>query len=133
MPDKDIAKIDKDESQSSWSAAIHHTLTQIKLMGVLLVILMVIFTFWGKEHLKSRSFQKKLVESHHLLRIGVYSTLNDAMTHLSERVSGTIKVYRYDSGTQVWFGHLSLFGVAFPDEKGVIRQTPGGYELLEED
>ncbi|AFS54089.1 MAG: hypothetical protein C75L2_00380090 [Leptospirillum sp. Group II 'C75'] len=133
MTDKNALDAGKDESQSSWSAALHTMANQVKLMGVLLVILMVFFTFWGKAHLKSRAFQKKLVTSQHLLRIGLYPSYNDAMTHLTERVSGAIKVYRYSPDIRVWYGHLSLFGVAFPDEKGIIRHTPAGYELLEED
>ncbi len=133
MSDKNVVEAGKDESQSSWSAAIHNMVSQIKLMGLLLVVLMVFFTLWGKSHLKSRTFQEKLVTSQHLLRIGIYPSYNEAMTHLTERVSGAIKVYRYGPGVRVWYGHLSLFGVAFPDEKGIIRHTPAGYELLEED
>ena len=133
MTDKNVVEAGKDGAQNSWSAAIHSMLSQVKLMAVLLVILMVFFTLWGKSHLKSQTFQEKLVSSQHLLRIGVYPSYDEAMTHLTERVSGTIKIYRYAPGIRVWYGHLSLFGVAFPDEKGIIRHIPAGYELLEED
>lgn len=130
---KEISNPQGDESQSSWSTALHSISAQIKLMVISLIVLLVFFTFWGKAHLKSHSFQQKIVESHHLLKIGSYSTFQDALTHLSERVSGGIKTYLYQPGITVWYANLTLFGVAFPDQKGVIRQSTGGYELYEED
>ncbi len=130
---RDVANPQGDESQSSWSTAIRSITAQIKLMIVSLVVLITFFTFWGKARLKSHTFQKNLVESHHLLKIGVYPTYQDALTHLSERVSGSIRTYPYRQGIVVWYAHLALFGMAFPDQKGVIRQAPGGYELYEED
>jgi hypothetical protein len=122
-----------DDAQSSWSHALRSIFTQIKLMVVLLVVLLVFFTFWGKAHLKSRDFQRKVVESHHLLKVGAYPSFQDAMTHLSERVSGTLKTYPYSPDVTVWYGHLALFGVAFPDSKGIIRNESGSFVLYEED
>ncbi|MHB1605005.1 MAG: hypothetical protein ACYCTV_01235 [Leptospirales bacterium] len=129
----DIANPHGEKSQSSWSTALSSISAQIKLMLVSLVVILVFFTFWGKAHLKDHSFQQKIVESHHLLKIGSYSTFQDALTHLSERVSGAIKTYPYQPGITVWYANLTLFGVAFPDQKGVIRQSTGKYELYEED
>ncbi|MHB1285881.1 MAG: hypothetical protein ACYCYP_04830 [Leptospirales bacterium] len=130
---RDLAKPEGDEPQSSWSMAIHSITAQIKIMIVSLVVLLTFFTFWGKAHLKSHAFQQKVVESHHLLKIGVYPTFQEAMTQLSERVSGSVKTYPYQQGITIWYAHLALFGVAFPDQKGVIRHSSVGYELYEED
>ncbi len=106
---------------------------QIKVMVILLVVLMAFFTIWGKNHLKSHAYQEKLVTSSHLLKIGDYPDYNQTMTHLSERVSGKILTYAYAPDITVWFGNLALFGIAFPDAKGIIRKTPSGYTLFMED
>jgi hypothetical protein len=121
------------DADSAWTAALKIMLSQIKVMVVLLVVLITFFSIWGKNRLHERSYQSKIVMSQHLIKIGEYPNLDQAMSHLSERVSGKILTFKYSPEITVWFGNLALFGIALPDSKGIIKKDPSGYELLMED
>ncbi len=119
--------------QTSWSAAFQSFIKQIVAMVLLAVVLLTGAGFYGAHELTVRSFQKKLVDSSHLLKIGTYPTFNEALGTLERRVPGTLKIYPYSTDTTVWFGRLALLGAAFPDARGVIRKEASGYTLYEED
>jgi hypothetical protein len=121
------------DADNAWTAALKIMIAQIKVMVVLLVVLMTFFTIWGKNHLRDRSYQNKIVMSHHLVKVGEYPNMDQALSHLSERVSGKILTFNYSPDITVWFGNLALFGIAFPDAKGVIKKNSAGYVLFMED
>lgn len=121
------------DADSAWTAALKIMVSQIKVMVVLLVVLMAFFSIWGKNRLHDRSYQSKIVMSHHLVKVGEYPDLDQTMSHLSERVSGKIITFTYSPDITVWFGNLALFGIAFPDAKGIIRKSTGRYILFMED
>jgi hypothetical protein len=121
------------DADSAWTAALKIMISQIKVMVILLVVLMTFFSIWGKNRLHDRSYQTKIVESHHLVKVGEYPDLDQTMSHLSERVSGKILTFTYSPDITVWFGNLALFGIAFPDEKGIIKKSNGKYVLFLED
>ncbi|MCL4485646.1 MAG: hypothetical protein M1537_04805 [Nitrospirae bacterium] len=102
-------------------------------MVALATLLLSVAGIYGAHELKSRQFQKKLVTSTHLLKIGTFSTYNEALGALERRVPGSLKIFPYSSDTTVWFGRLALFGAAYPDARGVIRKDASGYTLYEED
>lgn len=89
--------------------------------------------FYGVHKLSSRPFQSRLVHSTHLLKVGTFPTMSEALARLSRRVPGGLKVFSYSADTTVWYGKLALFGVAYPDARGVIRKDPSGFVLFEED
>jgi len=102
-------------------------------MIVLATLLMTGAGFYGADKLASRDFQSKLVHSTHLLKVGTFPTYAAALGGLARRVPGDLKTFSYSADTTIWFGKLALFGVAFPDSKGIIRKEQTGYTLYEED
>jgi len=121
------------DTDSAWTAALKIMISQIKVMALLLIVLITFFSIWGKNRLHDQTYQSKIVMSHHLIKIGGYPSLDQAMSHLSERVSGKILTFKYSPDITVWFGNLALFGIAFPDAKGIIKKDAGGYILFMED
>jgi hypothetical protein len=118
---------------SSWSAAFQSFTRQFVAMIVLATALMTGAGFYGAHRLTTRSFQSKLVHSSHLLKIGTFPTYAEALDRLARRVPGDLKTFSYSSDTTVWFGKLALFGVAYPDAKGIIKKDQSGFTLFEED
>lgn len=102
-------------------------------MILLGTILMTAAGFYGAHKIKTRPFQSKLVHSTHLLKVGSFATYPEALGALERRVPGGLKTFVYSADTTVWYGKLALFGVAFPDAKGIIKKEQSGYILYEED